>query len=194
MGHGSASTRTSQALVRLQTNQFYFSNLIFNTDCPHCHLQVISLDLLCPDITVLYRPFCICFTAQKCKEWKNRYIISLSKHLRCQVAVLSSATADRLDWTDRWTLQCSMLQSRWEVCTIHKAVTAGSMSSMGLLSQEVMCRGTFVRLCGHPAHRLVHQDTPFRRPVSVKWHQKHSDIWFEWAERPDWGRICTTQI
>ncbi len=33
-----------------------FSDLLFNTDCPHCYLQEIRLDLLCPDIKALYSP------------------------------------------------------------------------------------------------------------------------------------------
>ncbi len=47
-----------------------------------------------------------------------------------------------------------------------------------------MWRGMFFRLCDHLAPRLVHQDTPFRRPVSMKWRKSHSDIWFERAECP----------
>ncbi len=32
----------TKALFGLQANPFCFSNLIFNTDCPHCHLPVID--------------------------------------------------------------------------------------------------------------------------------------------------------
>ncbi len=40
----------------------------------------------------------------------------------------------------------------------------------------IMCLQTFVRLCGHPASCLVHQDTPIRWTVSVQWHKRHSNI------------------
>ncbi len=46
-------SQDSKALFKLQTNLFCFPNLIFNTDRPHCHLQVIRSDLLRPDITAL---------------------------------------------------------------------------------------------------------------------------------------------
>ncbi len=48
-----------KASFKLQTNLFCFLNWIFHTDCLHCHLQVIRLDLLHPDITALYRSICI---------------------------------------------------------------------------------------------------------------------------------------
>ncbi len=41
-------------LVQAADKFILFSNLIFNTDCPHCHLQAIRLDLLHPDIMTLY--------------------------------------------------------------------------------------------------------------------------------------------
>ncbi len=51
----------SWALFRLQANLFCFSNLTFNTDCPHCHLQVIRLDLWHPDITALHQYICMSY-------------------------------------------------------------------------------------------------------------------------------------
>ncbi len=102
----------AKAFFRLQANPFCFSNLFFNTDCPHCHLQVIRSDLLRRDITALYRPICMSccgkdvgvstctgeqlYKAEVRRLEKCRYIISLSKHLHCQVVVFNFAAADGL--------------------------------------------------------------------------------------------------
>ncbi len=56
------------------------------------------------------------------------------------------------------------------------------------------CCGTFVRICGHLAPCLVHQNTLFRCSISAKWCKRHSDICFEWAEHPEWRYICKNRI
>ncbi len=152
-----------KALFRLQTNPFCFSNLIFNTDCPHCHLQLIRSD-------------------------------SLSS---CGAKLLCTRQTQR-DRPMNITMFCAAVMVGFivqqEVCTVHKAVTVGTFNDKMWHANLIMCFRTFVRICSHLAPCLVQQDTPFRRPVSMKWRKRPSDIQFEQAERLDGRRICTNWI
>ncbi len=51
--------QTHFVLVQTADKSVLFLKLIFNADCPHCHLQVSGSDLLCSDITALYQPVCM---------------------------------------------------------------------------------------------------------------------------------------
>ncbi len=102
-------TAKQQALTRLQASQICETNRI-KTESPYCHLQVIRSDLLHPDITDLSAWVTVVTTlasvcaletqlsnaeVRRMEIWRN--IISLSKHLRCEVVVPnSSAAPDRL--------------------------------------------------------------------------------------------------
>ncbi len=99
------------------TNWFCFLNMIFNTVC---HLQVIRLDLLCTDLTVVTTsasvrgPVMQLCNAEVQQLEKCRYIIWLFKLLHNQVVVPNSAALERLNRT----LQCFLLQSwRASLCS-----------------------------------------------------------------------------
>ncbi len=109
----------------------------------HCHLQVIRSDLLCPDITALYQPICMgcrgndwwcSFTIRKydnCKNVEIRYIVAI------QTLAWSSRSAELSLWNRAISINVTMFRA-WQasLCserfgTVHKAVTGGSMLSLG---------------------------------------------------------------
>ncbi len=133
---------------RRQANPFCFSNQIFNTDCPHCHLQLIRSDLLRPDITALYWPICIgycgndigvsvCWWAALQHGSTTTGKIKIH-HLGIQTLAVQSRHTRQTQRRNRllnvtmfWAAVMVGFAVQWKVCAICKAVTGGSMSSLG---------------------------------------------------------------
>ncbi len=99
----------------------------------------------------------------------------------------NSAAADRLsDGADRWTLRCSVMQS-WRASPCSETfVPSAKQWPVGACrpwdfcwsgEQILYCPVGHCRICGCLAPCVVHQETPFRRQVSLKWRKRHFDIW-----------------
>ncbi len=126
-GCSANSNRITDTLFRLHANLLYLYNQTFMTKCLHCHLQVIRSDLLCLDITALYRPICMSYcgnnvglstcagdaTLQQGSTMDGKieiYHLTVQTLQVWQVVVPKSAASDGTDW---WTLQYSVRQSWW---------------------------------------------------------------------------------
>ncbi len=167
---------------------------------------MFRLDLLLLEITTLYQPICMGYCGNnigistctgnaalqhQSTTCKMRSIIWQSKHLRCQAAEPNSVAPNRRSYRpDWWTLRCSVQPEDWpHLKSSLWCSKEDPWDNERWHVNSITSRGTFVRICGSLASRLVHKGTPIRWTISAEWRKRQSNIRFEQPEHSDWRSI-----